>query len=165
MRKKRKEKVIINKIEIIDITDKGKSVAKQNGRVIFVEDVIPGDICDVRVVKKRRKYWTAKVEKIHTFSANRTDPKCEHFGVCGGCKWQHMKYDAQLRFKEKKVIENLRRISGASLPKNNTIIASEDQYYYEIKLGPLKTEIQNRVLEIDSSKEVLSSCLIPYANQ
>ena len=110
---KNKKPIIIEDLEIIDISDKGKSVAKYDGKTIFVDGAIPGDICDVRVFKKRRKYSNAKTIKIKSPSKHRLDPKCEHFGVCGGCKWQNMNYQAQLKFKENKVIENLNRISGA----------------------------------------------------
>ena len=111
---KNKKPIIIEDLEIIDISDKGKSVAKYDGKTIFVDGAIPGDICDVRVFKKRRKYSNAKTIKIKSPSKHRIDPKCEHFGICGGCKWQNMNYQAQLKFKENKVIENLKRISGAS---------------------------------------------------
>ena len=133
MRKRRKEPIKIEGLEVIDISDKGKSIAKHDGKVIFIEGAIPGDVCDVQIFKKRRKYLIGKVEKIRKLSEHRTEAKCEHFGICGGCKWQHMKYDAQLKFKENKVMENLRRISGAELPKNKKIIASKDQYYYRNK--------------------------------
>ena len=94
-KKIRKEPMLIKNIEIIDTANKGKSVAKHEGRAIFVNGGVPGDICDIRVFKKRKKFWEARIETIHTHSKIRTEPKCEHFGTCGGCKWQNMEYQSQ----------------------------------------------------------------------
>jgi len=156
---KNKKPIIIEDLEIIDISDKGKSVAKYDGKTIFVDGAIPGDICDVRVFKKRRKYSNAKTIKIKSPSKHRIDPKCEHFGVCGGCKWQNMNYQAQLKFKENKVIENLKRISGAKLPNHDTIIESEDQYSYRNKME--FTFSNKRWL---TEKEILGNCDIENKN-
>ena len=106
----RRKPILLENIEIIDTANKGKSVAKHNGRAIFIQGGVPGDVCDIIVFKKRKKFWEAKIEKIHTYSENRTKPKCEHFGICGGCKWQNMKYESQLYFKEKEMLNNLKRI-------------------------------------------------------
>ena len=135
MEKQNKSKqVLIENIEIIDTATKGKSVAKQDGRAIFVQGGVPGDICDIRVFKKQKKFWEARLEKIHTYSDKRTAPKCEHFGVCGGCKWQNMKYSSQLEFKQNEVLNNLKRIGGIDFPKHSEIIGSEKQYFYRNKL-------------------------------
>ena len=97
-------------VDIIDIADKGKSLAKVDGRVIFVQDTVPGDKADIRVIRKRKSYYEAIPEEILEYSEHRTDPFCSHFGICGGCKWQHMSYDAQLMFKSKHVKDCLIRI-------------------------------------------------------
>ena len=94
------------------LAKKGKKIIGWDG---IIEGGIPGDICDITVFKRRKKYWQAKIEKIHTYSPKRTNPKCEHFGTCGGCKWQNMKYDSQLAFKEKEVLNNLKRIGGIEI--------------------------------------------------
>jgi len=125
---------LIENIEIIDTASKGKSIAKHDGRAIFVQGGVPGDICDITVFKKRKKFWEARIEKIHNYSDKRTDPRCEHFGVCGGCKWQNMKYSSQLEFKEKEVLNNLKRIGGIELPKHSQIIGSENEYFYRNKM-------------------------------
>ena len=133
-KQKRRQPVLIENIEIIDTASKGKSIAKHDKRAIFVQGGVPGDICDITVFKKRKKFWEARIEKIHTYSDKRTDPRCEHFGVCGGCKWQNMKYSSQLEFKEKEVLNNLKRIGGIELPKHSQIIGSDNKYFYRNKM-------------------------------
>ena len=134
MGKNRRQPILIENIEIIDTASKGKSVAKHDGRAIFVQGGVPGDICDITVFKRRKKYWEAKIEKIHTYSEKRTEPKCEHFGTCGGCKWQNMKYESQLSFKQNEVLNNLKRIGGIDLPNHQEIIGSKNEYFYRNKM-------------------------------
>ena len=123
-KKGKKEPVILEKVKIIDTANKGKSITKYQDRVIIVENGVPGDICDILIYKKRRKYWQGEIKKIHKFSKQRTSPKCEHFGTCGGCKWQNMNYNAQLKFKEKEVLNNLERIGNISTNKYKNIIGN-----------------------------------------
>ena len=134
MGKNRRQQILIENIEIIDTASKGKSVARHNGRAIFVKGGVPGDICDITVFKRRKKYWEARIKKIHTYSEKRTEPKCEHFGTCGGCKWQNMKYESQLSFKQNEVLNNLKRIGGIDLPLHQEIIGSENKYFYRNKM-------------------------------
>ena len=135
MSKKGKRKpVILEKVKIIDTANKGKSITKYQDRVIIVENGVPGDICDILIYKKRRKYWQGEIKKIHKFSKQRTSPKCEHFGTCGGCKWQNMNYNAQLKFKEKEVLNNLERIGNISINKYKNIIGSTKSYFYRNKM-------------------------------
>ena len=133
-RQNRREPILIENIEIIDTANKGKSVAKHEGRAIFVQGGVPGDICDITVFKRRKKFWEARIEKIHTYSDRRTEPKCEHFGTCGGCKWQNMKYASQLDFKQNEVLNNLKRIGGIELPPHSEILGSENEYFYRNKM-------------------------------
>jgi len=133
-RQKRREPILIENIEIIDTANKGKSVAKHDGRAIFVQGGVPGDICDITVFKRRKKFWEARIEKIHIYSNRRTNPKCEHFGTCGGCKWQNMKYESQLEFKQNEVLNNLKRIGGIELPIHSEILGSEEEYFYRNKM-------------------------------
>ena len=130
----RRKSIFLENIEIIDTASKGKSVAKHEGRAIFVQGGVPGDICDIVVFKRRKKFWEARIEKIHTYSERRTEPKCEHFGTCGGCKWQNMKYESQLDFKQNEVLNNLKRIGGIELPPHSKILGSENQYFYRNKM-------------------------------
>ena len=154
-KQKRRQPLLIENIEIIDTANKGKSIAKHEGRVIFVEGAVPGDICDITVFKKRRKFWQASIKKIHTQSSKRTEPKCEHFGVCGGCTWQNIKYKYQLEFKENEVRNNLKKIGGVELPKHSKIIGSKKNYFYRNKM---EFSFSNKrwltIEEIQSGKEV-----------
>ena len=155
--RKKKKPVFLEKVEIIDTANKGKAVAKHNDRVIFIEGGVPGDICDITVFKRRKKYWQAKIEKIHTYSPKRTNPKCEHFGTCGGCKWQNMKYDSQLAFKEKEVLNNLKRIGGIEIKQHHNILASEDIYFYRNKMEfTFSNKRWLSLKEIQSEKEIVN---------
>ena len=133
-KQKRRQSILIENVKIIDTASKGKSIAKHDGRAIFVQGAVPGDICDITVFKRRKKFWEARVEKVHTYSEIRTEPKCEHFGTCGGCKWQNMEYSSQLDFKQNEVLNNLKRIGGFKLPKCSQIIGSENKYFYRNKM-------------------------------
>ena len=124
-----------SEIEVIDAGAKGKSIAKApDGRVIFLTSAVPGDIVDVQTYKQRKGYYEAKVTHYHQLSPKRTAPKCEYFGTCGGCKWQHMDYQHQLAFKEKEVLNNLVRIGHLDVPKAIPILGSEEQYFYRNKM-------------------------------
>tara|TARA_B100001287_G_scaffold228253_1_gene198350 strand:- start:246 stop:1658 length:1413 start_codon:yes stop_codon:yes gene_type:complete len=134
MSSRKKNPILIEKIEIIDTANKGKSIAKHDDRVIIVDNGVPGDICDISVYKRRRKYWQAEIKKIHKYSQYRVTPKCEHFGICGGCKWQNMQYNSQLKFKEKEVLNNLKRIGKIDTTYHEKIIGSKDDYFYRNKM-------------------------------
>lgn len=134
MRKKTK-KTIFENVTVIDAGAKGKSVAKApDGRVIFLSNAIPGDVVDVQTNKKRTAYFEGEAVKFHSYSDKRTEPVCEHFGVCGGCKWQHMKYEDQLYFKQKEVVNNLTRLGKIDLPEVTSISGSAKQYFYRNKM-------------------------------
>ena len=133
-KQKKRREILIENIEIIDTASKGKSIAKHDGRVIIVEAAVPGDICDINVFKKKKKFWQAKINKTHVFSKKRTEPKCDHFGVCGGCKWQNMQYKFQLEFKQKEVLNNIKRIGKIEDINYSEIIGSKKQYNYRNKM-------------------------------
>ncbi|MFD2588278.1 23S rRNA (uracil(1939)-C(5))-methyltransferase RlmD [Croceitalea marina] len=134
MRKKNKRQVFEN-VEVIDAGAKGKSVAKApDGRVIFLTNAIPGDIVDIQTTKKRKAYFEGTATNFHKLSDKRTKPQCQHFGVCGGCKWQHMGYEHQLYYKQKEVENNLKRIGGIALPEINAISGSQETYFYRNKM-------------------------------
>jgi 23S rRNA (uracil1939-C5)-methyltransferase len=133
-RRKNKKQVFTN-VEVVDAGAKGKSIAKaDDGRVIFLSNAVPGDIVDVQTHKKRKSYFEGKAIAFHKLSEKRTDPKCEHFGTCGGCKWQFMDYKYQLEYKENEVINNLRRIGHLDLPEVTPILGSAEQYFYRNKM-------------------------------
>ena len=122
-------------VKVIDTASKGKTVAKTDeGAIIFLNSGVPGDVVDISTYKKRKGFYEGNIVKFHTLSELRTEPVCEHFGVCGGCKWQHMKYDAQLIFKQKEVAENLKRIGKLDLPELKPILAVENPYWYRNKM-------------------------------
>ena len=125
---------IVEKITIKDISADGKSVARHNNQVIFVTQGAPGDVVDIKISAKRRKFIEGRIIKFHEKSPYRNEAFCEHFGLCGGCKWQHLSYEAQLRYKENHVMENLKKISGVELPNNQPIIGSEETSFYRNKL-------------------------------
>ncbi len=132
-RKKRNE--VFENIEVLDAGAKGKTVAKApDGRVIFLSNAVPGDVVDIQIFKKRKAYYEGKAIKFHALSDKRTEPKCEHFGTCGGCKWQHMKYEEQLFFKQKEVTNNLTRIGHLELPEITPILGSKEHYFYRNKM-------------------------------
>ncbi len=132
-RKKRNQ--VFTTIEVIDAGAKGKTVAKApDGRVIFLTNAVPGDVVDIQTFKKRKAFYEGKAINFHTLSEKRTEPKCEHFGTCGGCKWQHMKYEDQLFFKQKEVTNNLTRIGHLELPEITPILGSKKQYFYRNKM-------------------------------
>lgn len=125
---------ILPNLSIIDIAEEGKGVAKADELVVFVDKAVPGDIVDVKIVKKKKNFAEAVVETLHTASDLRTDPFCEHFGTCGGCKWQHMQYDAQLHFKQKNVEAALQRLAKVDTSSMEPILGSAENKYYRNKL-------------------------------
>lgn len=110
------------------------AVGRLDNLVIFVKGGAPGDVADVKIVGRQKKFLIGEILQLHEQSELRTAPTCQHFGVCGGCKWQHLQYEAQLKHKEKHVRNNLEKISGLSLPEFSPIMASKDQFFYRNKL-------------------------------
>jgi len=134
MARKNRKQVFTN-LEVIDAGAKGKTVAKApDGKVVFLSNAVPGDVVDVQTFKKRKAYYEGKAIAFHKLSDKRTEPKCEHFGTCGGCKWQHMSYDNQLFYKQKEVTNNLTRIGHIELPEVTPILGSAEQYFYRNKM-------------------------------
>ena len=134
MGRRNKNKVFSN-LEVIDAGAKGKTIAKApDGKVVFLPNAVPGDIVDVQTFKQRTGYYEGKATVFHKLSDKRTEPACEHFGTCGGCKWQHMDYSHQLFYKEKEVVNNLTRIGHLELPEITPILGSKEQYFYRNKM-------------------------------
>jgi 23S rRNA (uracil1939-C5)-methyltransferase len=128
------EPIRIAGLSIIDIAEEGKGVGKADELVIFVDKAVPGDVVDIRVVKKKKNFAEAVIEKLHSPSEHRVDPFCSHFGTCGGCKWQHMDYDAQLRFKQQNVEAALQRLAKIDTTGMEPILGSVNNRYYRNKL-------------------------------
>ncbi len=126
---------VIENIAVIDIADKGQSVGRVNDLVVFMDGgAVPGDVVDVRIVKKRKGYLQGKITQFRQYSSMRTTPSCEHFGVCGGCKWQNLSYENQLQYKEKSVKDAVEKIGGFNPALVKEIIGSEDIFEYRNKL-------------------------------
>ncbi len=126
---------LFENIEVVDTAAKGKTVAKSpDGRVVFLSNAVPGDIVDIRTGRKRKSYYEGKAVKFHHLSDKRVDPVCEHFGLCGGCKWQHMNYQDQLAYKQKEVTNNLIRIGHLELPEITPIAGCDKIYFYRNKM-------------------------------
>jgi 23S rRNA (uracil1939-C5)-methyltransferase len=135
MAKKNTDKIVFDHIKVLDAGAKGVSVAKApDGKVIFIPNVVPGDVVDVQTFKKRKAYYEGKAVKFHEYSEHRVEPVCEHFGVCGGCKWQNMKYSQQLYYKQNEVLNHLLRIGKIELPEFEPILGSEKQFFYRNKM-------------------------------
>ena len=124
----------MEKLSIERMASKGKCVAHYDGRVVFVSGVAPGDVADVRVFMHKSKYWEAEATHIHEASPVRATPFCDHFGTCGGCKWQHINYAEQLKFKQQEVVDALTRIAKVDLPEISPIMGSDPSQYYRNKL-------------------------------
>ncbi len=132
--KKERKIIPIEGVEIIDIANEARGIAKVDDLVVFVEKVVPGDLVDIEIYKKKKNLAEARVKNYIKFSDKRADPFCSHFGTCGGCKWQNMKYEEQLLFKQKTVVDALTRLCKIDLPDINFIQASEDTSFYRNKM-------------------------------
>jgi 23S rRNA (uracil1939-C5)-methyltransferase len=125
---------IFENVEILDTSSDGNSVAKVNDLVIFVKNAVPGDVVTLKITREHRRYLEAKVLEIIKPSPYRTEVRCSHFGICGGCKWQNLKYEQQLFYKQKQVFDALTRIGKLSFPEILPIIDSQQIYYYRNKM-------------------------------
>ena len=152
MGRKNTDKAIFENITVLDAGAKGVSVAKApEGQVIFISNVVPGDVVDVQTYRKRKSYFEGKAIHFHAYSEHRVAAECEHFGTCGGCKWQNMNYNQQLFYKNNEVLNNLKRIGKIELPVFEPILGSEKQFFYRNKMEfgfsnarwLTETEVQN----------------------
>ncbi len=130
----RKRKNIFYDVKILDISSEGKAIAKVNDFVFFVNNAIPGDIVDLKVVKKKKNYAEATAIKFHHYSDIRIKEFCEHFGICGGCKWQSLPYEKQLFYKQKQVLDAFERIGKSKISDFKEILPSDETKYYRNKL-------------------------------
>lgn len=132
--RKKKPLPIIENVEIVDVAAEGKSIAKIDDMVVFIPYGAPGDIVDIKLDKKKKSFAEAHIERMVRPSEIRFEPFCEHFGVCGGCKWQHLPYDFQLKFKRQQVVDALQRIAKVEIPEIPTTIGSDNTTCYRNKL-------------------------------
>ena len=134
MSRKRKELPLLENVTIADIAGEGKAIARIDDMVIFVPYVIPGDVVDIQVTKKKHSYMEGRALRIVTPSPDRIAPMCSHYGVCGGCKWQVLPYELQIKHKQNQVENVLRRIGKVELPEITPILGSKETTYYRNKL-------------------------------
>ncbi len=132
--KKKKEPEYLEDVLIVDAGSEGMSVAKPEGRVVFIPFGVPGDVVDIEVYKKKKNYFEGRILRFKQYSDKRVEPVCQHFGLCGGCKWQHLAYDWQLYYKQKQVKDNFDRIGKVEYPEIRPILGCEKQYFYRNKL-------------------------------
>ena len=134
MSRNKKPLPLLEKITITDVAAEGKALAKVNDLVVFVPYVVPGDVVDLQLKRKKNKYAEAVAVKFHEYSPQRAEPFCQHYGVCGGCKWQCLSYTDQIKYKQKQVTDNLTRIGKVELPEISPILGSEKTEFYRNKL-------------------------------
>lgn len=128
------DKKFLQNIQVIDIAEEGKGIGKSDEMVIFIDKAVPGDLVDVEVMRRKKKFYEARIQQIVKPSEHRMDPFCQHFGACGGCKWQHMSYEAQLQFKQKSVTDALQRLAKVDVSGMESILPSVATRYYRNKL-------------------------------
>ena len=133
-RKNKKPLPILENITITDVAAEGKAIAKVDELVVFVPYVVPGDVVDLQIRRKKHNYAEAEAIKFHTYSAVRSVPFCKHYGVCGGCKWQILPYEEQIKYKQQQVMSNLQRIGKIPLPECSPILGSKETKFYRNKL-------------------------------
>ncbi|MEG0464152.1 MULTISPECIES: 23S rRNA (uracil(1939)-C(5))-methyltransferase RlmD [Bacteroides] len=134
MARNKKVLPLLEKVTITDVAAEGKAIAKVNDLVVFVPYVVPGDVVDLQIKRKKNHYAEAEAVKFHEYSSVRAVPFCEHYGVCGGCKWQVLPYSEQIKYKQKQVEDNLKRIGKIELPEILPILGSAKTEFYRNKL-------------------------------
>lgn len=125
---------MLQQVPVQDYAAEGKALSKIEGKVVFIEGAVPGDVVDVQLSKNKKEWAEGKAIHFHQWSADRVSPFCQHFGLCGGCKWQMLPYEKQLQYKQNEVAQNLRRIGKVALPEINPIIGCTDTARYRNKL-------------------------------
>lgn len=134
MGRKRKELPVVENVEITGVAAEGKSIARVDDLVVFIPYGAPGDVVNIKLDKKKRSYAEAHIVDMVKPSPDRVTPACEHFGVCGGCKWQHIPYESQLRYKRDQVVDALTRIAKVEIPEVNPTLGSKETFCYRNKL-------------------------------
>ena len=134
MSRRNKQLPLLEQVEITDAGAEGMSVARVDGLVVFVPFVVPGDVVDIQLYKKKRSYAEGRAVHFHRLSPLRVEPRCSHFGVCGGCKWQNMSYEAQLDAKQRQVRDNLERLGHVDCTGMRPICGSDRIFEYRNKL-------------------------------
>ena len=130
----RKKNVVLQQVLVTDYAAEGKAISRVEGKVVFIEGAVPGDVVDVQLSKNKKEWSEGKAIRFHEWSKDRVEAFCYHFGVCGGCKWQMLPYEKQLQYKQHEVEQNLRRIGKIELPPFEQIIGCTGHTHYRNKL-------------------------------
>jgi len=157
MPNRKKQLPLLESVTITDVASEGKAIAKVDGMAVFVPYAVPGDVVDIQLTRKKHNYAEGKVVRFVAYSPDRVEPFCEHFGVCGGCKWQMLPYNLQLRYKQKQVEDNLTHIGKVELPEISPILGAPKTTFYRNKLEftfsnrrwLTEKEVENRELSIN----------------
>jgi len=131
---RKKKNPVLEQLAVNAYAAGGKSIAKVEGKVVFVEGAVPGDVVDVRLSKNKKDWAEGKAIRFHAYSPERVTPFCEHFGICGGCKWQMLPYEKQLQYKQEEVEQQMKRIGKLNLPALMPIAGSAETVHYRNKL-------------------------------
>ena len=157
MPNRKKQLPLLESVTITDVASEGKAIAKVDGMAVFVPYAVPGDVVDIQLTRKKHNYAEGKVVRFVAYSPDRVEPFCEHFGVCGGCKWQMLPYNLQLKYKQKQVEDNLTHIGKVELPEISPILGASKTTFYRNKLEftfsnrrwLTEKEVENRELSIN----------------
>lgn len=149
-----KKQIVLENVEIADVAAEGKALARIDDMVVFTQYAVPGDVVDIIVTKKKHSYMEGRVSQFRKLSNVRCEAKCEHYGICGGCKWQILPYEEQIRHKQKQVVDALTRIGHLELPEVSPILGSKKTYEYRNKLE--YTFSNRRWVPFGESREELS---------
>ena len=131
---RKKKNIVLEEVLVENYAAEGKSLARQDGKVIFIENVVPGDVVDIRLLKNKKDWAEGYPIQFKSYSKERVEPFCQHFGVCGGCQWQMLPYGKQLQYKQQQVIDNLTRIGKIKLPPSLPIAGAAEDKFYRNKL-------------------------------
>jgi len=131
---RKKKNIVLERVEATDYAAEGKSLAKVDGKVIFIEGVIPGDVVDVQLGRNKKDWAEGRPVRFHAYSPDRVQPFCPHFGICGGCQWQMLPYEKQLQYKQRQVRDNLQRIGKVAMPEMEPILGAAQTRYYRNKI-------------------------------
>jgi 23S rRNA (uracil1939-C5)-methyltransferase len=131
---RKKKNIVLEGVLVENYAAEGKSLARQEGKVIFIENVVPGDVVDIRLSKNKKDWAEGYPIQFKSYSKERVEPFCQHFGVCGGCQWQMLPYPKQLQYKQQQVIDNLTRIGKIKLPQPLPIAGAAEDKFYRNKL-------------------------------
>ncbi len=134
MARRRKQLPLMENVLITDVAAEGKAIGKVDGMAVFVPFAVPGDVVDIQLTRKKKSFAEGRIVRFKQYSENRAVPFCEHFGVCGGCKWQHLPYKEQLKYKHNQVKDNLERIGKVVLPDFAPILGAPQDKFYRNKL-------------------------------